>query len=94
MKLINALFLIAVFSLVGCAHGLMRGSVAMKTSDTEAHVCLGDKEVKVGDRVNAFTNYCPSKGGGRAGEGGGGTLYICSWHHLVARSFVRSSSKS
>ena len=73
MKPINSLFLIAVFSLVGCAHGLMRGSVAMKTSDNEAHVCLGDKEVKVGDRVNAFTNYCPSKGGGRAGEGGGGT---------------------
>jgi hypothetical protein len=36
----------------------MRGSVAMKVSDTEAHVCLGDQEVKVGDKVTAYQNVC------------------------------------
>jgi hypothetical protein len=36
---------------VGYAHGLMRGSVAMKFNDHEAHVCLGDTEVKAGDKV-------------------------------------------
>ena len=71
MKLIF-LFSIAALSLTACSHGMMRGSVAMKTSDTEAHVCLGNKEVKVGDRINAFTNFCPNKSGGRAGDRDGG----------------------
>lgn len=43
---------------VGCAHGFMRGSVAMKVNEQEAHVCLGDNEVKAGDRVNLFRNQC------------------------------------
>jgi type IV secretory pathway protease TraF len=51
-------------SLGGCAHGLMRGSVAMKTGDHEAHVCMGNQEVKVGDKVVAYKNHCT--GGGRA----------------------------
>lgn len=56
--------------LFGCAHGLMRGSVAMKVSENEAHVCLGDKEVKVGDRVTLFRNNCPVRGGRDLGGGG------------------------
>jgi hypothetical protein len=49
----------------------MRGSVAMKVSDTEAHVCMNKSEVKVGDRVTLFRNNCPSKGPrGRNGDGG------------------------
>lgn len=64
MKIMNSLFLIAAFQLGGCAaHNLMRGSVAMKTSESEAHVCLGDREVKVGDKVKVFNNFCPAKGG-------------------------------
>ncbi|OQW47464.1 MAG: hypothetical protein A4S09_15190 [Proteobacteria bacterium SG_bin7] len=55
-------------TLMGCAHGLMRGSVAMKVSDTEAHVCMDKSEAKVGDRVTLFRNNCPAKG-----VGGGGT---------------------
>ena len=44
--------------LVGCAHSTMRGTVAMKVSETEAHVCLGDGEVKAGDKVALFRNDC------------------------------------
>ncbi len=44
----------------------------MKVSDTEAHVCLGDGEVKPGDKVTLFRNDCLGKGGCKkvpAGEG-------------------------
>jgi hypothetical protein len=40
----------------------MRGSVAMKASDDEAHVCLGNDEVKLGDKVNFFKNVCTARG--------------------------------
>lgn len=52
-----------LFVLGGCAHSTMRGSVAMKISPTEAHVCLGNNEAKVGDKVNVFSNNCPPLGG-------------------------------
>lgn len=48
-----------ITALTGCAHHqMMQGSVAMKTSEREAHVCLGGNEVKVGDKVFAFRNDC------------------------------------
>lgn len=59
MKSINFFMLVLLAGLVGCAtHSTMRGSVAMKTSKDEAHVCMGNSEVKVGDKVNAFKNVC------------------------------------
>ncbi len=58
--------LLASLMLVGCSHGLMRGSVAMKVSDTEAHVCI--EETKVGDKVTLFKNSC-SRGSARSGGG-------------------------
>ncbi len=61
--------LVAV-GLSGCAHGVMRGSVAMKTSDNEAHVCMGKGEVKEGDRVTLFKNVCVGKDGGVRNSGG------------------------
>ena len=64
---------LTILGLSGCAHGIMRGSVAMKTSDNEAHVCLGKGEVKAGDRVALFRNVCAGKGGGIRGGGGGGS---------------------
>lgn len=72
MKIWNlAVFSIATFSLAGCAsHSMMRGSVAMKASDREAHVCLGDDDVKVGDRVVAFRNECKPKSNFDAAERG------------------------
>ena len=49
-------------ALTGCSrHQRMRGSVAMKLSDTVAHVCLGDREVSVGDRVTVYRNDCLGK---------------------------------
>lgn len=46
----------------GCGHTMMRGSVVMKATDTEAHVCLGRGEVAVGDVVDVIHNYCQSAG--------------------------------
>lgn len=54
--------LILSISMAGCAHSVMRGSIAMKVSDTEAHVCMNNDEVKVGDKVELYSNVCtPSK---------------------------------
>lgn len=39
----------------------------MKVDDDEAHVCMGDKEVKAGDRVVLFKNVC-YRGGRRVAE--------------------------
>ncbi len=36
----------------------MRGTVVMKDENQEAHVCLGDNEVKPGDRVGLYKNVC------------------------------------
>jgi hypothetical protein len=67
MKIQKAVSLLAAMAFVGCSHGTMRGSVAMKTSDDEAHVCLGKGEVKVGDKVNFFENRCKAQGAGKSG---------------------------
>ena len=48
--------------LFGCAHGTMRGSVAMKATDDEVHVCMGEDEVKAGDKVAFFFNRCTGAG--------------------------------
>jgi hypothetical protein len=52
----------ALVSLASCAaHTSMRGSVVMKVSDTDAHVCLGDHEVNVGEPVRLYRNICTDK---------------------------------
>lgn len=49
----------------------MRGSVAMKVNDAEAHVCLGDNEVMAGDKVALYKNDCRSAlVGAKAAPGG------------------------
>lgn len=69
MKVLKVLSLATMFALVGCAHSTMRGSVAMKASGDEAHVCMGDNEVKAGDKVALFKNVCTGAGsGGRSGD--------------------------
>lgn len=76
MKLIFLLLVLTTL-VVSCAHKAMRGGVAMKVSDTEAHVCLGEGEVKEGDRVNAFYNDCQNLvSGGKDGAGGNGVLCV------------------
>lgn len=47
----------------GCGHTFMRGSVVMKTSSTEGHVCLGDGEVAKGDAVVVSRNVCTPRPG-------------------------------
>lgn len=68
---IIALSAVTAFLLTACSHGIMRGTVAMKVSDTEAHVCMGNKEVKPGDRVLVYKNQCVGKGGTKGDRGGG-----------------------
>lgn len=63
--------IIAVLTLSSCAHNFMRGTVAMKTSKKKAHVCLGDNDVKVGDKVDFYTNRCRGFSGGGREDGGG-----------------------
>ena len=51
--------LIFVALVGGCAaHASMRGSVVMKVSETEAHVCMGKGEVKQGALVHLYHNVC------------------------------------
>ncbi len=57
------LICIGGFFITGCGHSLMRGSVVMKVSDTQAQVCLGNNEVKVGDHLQLYKNICSSDGG-------------------------------
>ena len=65
MKKIKLLMMsIAFAGFTGCAHSVMRGSVAMKISANEAHVCLGKGEIEAGDRVRLFRNVCTGKGVG------------------------------
>ncbi len=65
MNLSQWIAVASLLALTGCAHGTMRGSVAMKVSDDEAHVCLGDDEVKTGDKVTFFKNVCTGAGTGK-----------------------------
>lgn len=82
---------ISALLFAGCAHGIMRGSVAMKSSENEAHVCLGNKEAKIGNRVAAFRNDCTTKGGGKASTckrvnlGEGTVTELLNEHYSVVR---------
>ncbi|MDP7320955.1 MAG: hypothetical protein QF441_10125 [Bacteriovoracaceae bacterium] len=65
-------FLVATVTtllLSSCAHNFMRGTVAMKTDNKTAHVCLGNNDVKVGDKLDFYSNHCTGYVGGRD-EGG------------------------
>lgn len=70
------LVLIASIGLSSCAHSVMRGTVAMKTSSDEAHVCLGQGEVKAGDRVTLIKNVCSGKASSIDGGAGGRTCQL------------------
>lgn len=67
MKATLVLLSLATLSIAGCSHGVMRGSVAMKVSDSEAHVCMNSNEVKKGDRVALFRNVCAGRGSPKTG---------------------------
>ncbi len=70
MKILFAVITLSLLA-TGCAsHSTMRGSVAMKISDSEAHVCLGEGEVKAGDKVTAFYNDCQNREAGGSDKAG------------------------
>ena len=71
LKTVATLALIAGLS--GCAHSAMQGSVAMKTSENEAHVCMGKGEVAAGDRVTLYRNACVGKARAISGTGSEGS---------------------
>ena len=60
-----SILLTALTLTAGCAgnHSAMRGSVVMKMSDEQAHVCLGEGEVAIGDHVRLYNNLCAPDGG-------------------------------
>ena len=70
MKGLLLLVILSLAALEGCAHSTMRGTVAMKINDEEAHVCMGEGEVKPGDAVALYENVCTApRGPNRIGDG-------------------------
>lgn len=60
-----------ILSLFGCAsHEMMRGNVAMKLNKKSAHICLGDNEVKVGDKINFYNSQCADYDNTKSGLAG------------------------
>jgi hypothetical protein len=51
MRSIPTLLLLCLLPMA-CAHSMMRGSVVMKVDTDEAHACLGENEVKTGDKLS------------------------------------------
>lgn len=50
----------------GCASQMVhRGVIAMKMSDTEAHVGMGSNEIKAGDHIKLYRNVCTGGSGRR-----------------------------
>jgi hypothetical protein len=56
---------LAFATLAACAtgHEAMNGTVVMKVSETEAHVCIFGKDAPVGAQVQLFRHNCEMKGG-------------------------------
>ena len=53
----KTLFIVfCTLSLAACS--TTRSVVAMKVNEEEAHIALGEKDVKVGDRVALYKNEC------------------------------------
>jgi len=70
----NLLMLAILVFLSSCAHTFMRGTVAMKLDDKKAHICLGNNDVKLGDKVEFFQNQCSDI---RIGTKEGGDIKEC-----------------
>ena len=52
--------ILASFLLVSCAskHNIMKGSVALKVSDTKGIACLYGEDPQVGDKLVLYANKC------------------------------------
>jgi len=71
MKRILTTFTLALL-LSSCAHQFMRGTVAMKTNNKTAHVCLGNNDVRIGEKLDFYKNICVGGGGGGSSREGVG----------------------
>lgn len=62
---IRSFVVLAFTTVAGCAtgHEAMRGSVVMKVSDTEAHVCLFEQPARIGSQVQLYRHTCVTKYG-------------------------------
>jgi len=58
-SLLCALFFV---SACGTSHAAMRGSVVMKVTDTDAHVCLAEGQAAVGEHVRLYQHRCTTAG--------------------------------
>lgn len=80
MPAITRSFLALAFITVGaCAtgHSAMNGSVIMKASETEAHVCLLDSDAPVGTRVQLYRHECRSQYAKPGTPSSAKTPYVC-----------------
>jgi hypothetical protein len=93
-----ALFALLTLVGAGCAtHSAMRGSVVMRVNNSDAHVCLGEGEVAVGDTVNLIHHDCATKNNekpwvGAAGDrcrrqvvGTGQVVEVLNSHYSIVR---------
>ncbi len=63
-------YLVAIITLsivTGCTGTVHRGVVAMKISDTKAHVCLNKDEVEVGNKIKIYRSVCTPTSGIKSG---------------------------
>jgi hypothetical protein len=73
-------FVVLAFVIVGaCAtgHSAMNGSVIMKVSETEAHVCLLDSDAPIGTRVQLYRHDCKSQYAKPGTPSSARTPYVC-----------------
>lgn len=71
---------LALSTLAACAaggHGAMSGSVIMKVSETEAHVCLFEQDAPIGTRVQLYRHSCKSQYADPAKPSSNRTPYTC-----------------
>jgi hypothetical protein len=89
MRILPFAFVLLSLIPLGCAHQMMRGSVVMKVDEDEAHVCLGENEVKPGDKVTLYKSVCEGAGKGRRCSkvkvGEGEILELVNEHYSLAR---------
>lgn len=60
-SLFSGMFLLSSCATISGKHHHTRGSVVALDSEEEAHVCLGEKEIKPGDRLSVYESVCKSE---------------------------------
>ncbi|MBS1985395.1 MAG: hypothetical protein JST16_14615 [Bdellovibrionales bacterium] len=68
-----------------------RATVAMKVSDTDAHVSMGAGEVSVGDHVQLYRNVCSQK---HSGSRGNGVIEVCKKQNIGHGEIIQLINES